>query len=409
MNLRTMRPYLVLSAAAAAVVAVAACGSSQSGAPAPAPAASTAHAESKSGPKALRVPVDLQKKWGLATAPVSRLTVTGAVTLPGVIALNQQRTADISAVLEGRVVSIGADLGDQVRKGQVLAVLHSPALAQAQSAFLQAYARRNVARRELDRATELLKDEAIQPKEHQRRQAEFEAATTDYGLAESQLHSFGFDHPQLATLLQRASHATGDISDIVDPTLTVRAPIDGRVITRDLVVGEHVHPDKLLFTLSDLSVVWAVLDAREKDLPLLVAGTRVEISSEVYENRRFEGRLTRVGDVVDEKLRTLKVRVELPNPGLLLKPNMFVQGALASSGGAREMLGVPEDAIQTIQGEPAVFVATADGFAVKPVALGQKVGRNRVVARGLDGTETIVVAGAFNLKAELLKSSFAGD
>jgi cobalt-zinc-cadmium efflux system membrane fusion protein len=367
-------------------------------------------ATSRETPREIRVSPEMQKKWGLVTGPVERLTVTGAVTLPGIIALNQQRTALITSLIEGRVTSIGADLGDQVRAGQVLVVLHSPALAQAQTAFLQASARRAVARRELDRARELLKDEAIQQKEVLRRQAEFDAATTEYGAAESSLHSLGWDHPQLDALLQRASRGGTDLSDLVDPTLTIRAPVDGRVITRDVVAGEHVHPDKLLFTVSDLSTVWALLDAREKDLPGLTAGGRVAITGEVYGTRSFEGRLTRIGDVVDEKLRTIKLRVELPNPGLALKPNMFVQGALELHGGTREVLGVPEDAVQTIQGEPAVFVVgPGGGFSVKPVVIGERIGTKRAVTSGLDGREVVVVAGAFNLKAELLKSSFAGE
>jgi cobalt-zinc-cadmium efflux system membrane fusion protein len=379
----------------------------------PTPPASEAAPTSPAAPGTLgeiRVSPELQKKWGLVTAPVERLAVTGTVTLPGVIALNQQRTALVTSLIEGRVTSIGADLGDQVRAGQVLVVLHSPALAQAQTAFLQANARRAVARRELDRARELLKDEAIQQKEVLRRQAEFDAATTEFGLAESSLHSLGWDHPQLDALLRKASSAGPDMSDVVDPTLAIRASIDGRVITRDVVAGEHVHPDKLLFTVSDLSTVWALLDAREKELPSLIAGGRVAITSEVYGTRRFEGRLTRIGDVVDEKLRTIKLRVELPNPGLALKPNMFVQGALALGGGTREVLGVPEDAIQTIQGEPVVFVVgPGGGFSVNPVAIGERIGTRRAVTGGLDGRAVVVVAGAFNLKAELLKSSFAGE
>jgi membrane fusion protein, heavy metal efflux system len=379
--------------------------------PSPPPAEQTpAQVAARSVPRGIRVSPEVQKKWGLVTGPVERLTVSGAVTLPGIIALNQRRTALITSLIEGRVTSIGADLGDQVREGQVLVVLHSPALAQAQTAFLQASARRAIARRELDRARELLKDEAIQQKEVLRRQAEFDAATTEYGLAESQLHSLGWDHPQLDALLKKASSAGTDLSDLVDPTLTIRAPVDGRVITRDVVAGEHVHPDKLLFTVSDLSTVWALLDAREKDLPGLTAGGRVAITSEVYGGRSFEGRLARVGDVVDERLRTIKLRVELPNPGLLLKPNMFVQGALESRGGTHEVLGVPEDAVQTIQGEPAVFVLGSDGgFAVKPVVIGERIGTKRAITGGLDGREAIVIAGAFNLKAELLKSSFAGE
>jgi membrane fusion protein, heavy metal efflux system len=378
--------------------------------PAPPGGTPAGAAEARTAPRELKVSPEVQKKWGLATGSVSRVTVTGGVTLPGVIALNQQRTAQITSLLDGRVTSVGADLGDQVRRDQPLVVLQSPALAQAQTTFLQASARRNVARRELDRARELMKDDAIQQKEVQRRQAEFESATTDYGLAESQLHSLGWDHPQLDALLQRASRSSADLSDVVDPTLTVRAPVAGRILTRDVVMGEYVHPDKLLFTVSDLSTVWALLDARERDLPGLSVDSRVQITSEVYGSRRFEGRLTRVGDVVDEKLRTIKLRVELANPGLLLKPNMFVQGTLEAHGGARDVLAVPEEAIQTIEGEPTVFVVTpGGGFAVKVVAVGERVGAHRAITGGLDGRETLVVSGAFNLKAEWLKSSFAGE
>ena len=156
----------------------------------PASAPAPAEDASKEAPAAgqartLKVTPELQKKWGVATGAVERLALSGTLKLPGVLALNQRQSAQISALLDGKVVTIGADLGSHVKKNQVLLVLHSPAFAQAQTALLQAASRRNVARRELDRSTALLKEEAIQPREHQRRQAEFEAATTDYGLAES--------------------------------------------------------------------------------------------------------------------------------------------------------------------------------------------------------------------------------
>ena len=358
----------------------------------------------------VRVPDGLRQKWGIEVGAVSRLEASGP-SLPGIIAVNGQRSAQISSLLEGKVVRVTADLGDQVRQGQPLVLLHSPAFAQAQTALLQAQARRSLAQREFERARELLKAEAIQPREHQRRQAEFEAATTEYGLAESQLHSFGWGHPQIDALLARAARVTGDFSDLVEPTLPVVSPVAGRVITRDVTVGEHVPPDKLLFVVSDLTTVWALLDAREKDLPALAAGSRVTLTSEVYPGRPFEGTVTRVGDVVDEKLRTIKVRAEVRNPGMLLKPNMFVSAAVNGASASRELLGVPEGAVQTIQGEPSVFVVDADDgvFVVRPVVTGDRMGTHRVVLQGLDGTERVVVSGAFNLKAELLKQSFAGE
>ncbi len=370
--------------------------------------ASEAHAAAEG--LEVRVPEALREKWGLEVGPVSRLEASGP-SLPGVIALNGERSAQISSLLEGKVVQVTADLGDQVRQGQRLVLLHSPAFAQAQTALLQAQARRSLAQREFERARELLKAEAIQPREHQRRQAELEAATMEYGLAESQLHSFGWSHPQIDALVARAAQVTGDFSDLVEPTLPIVSPIAGRVVTRDVTVGEHVQPDKLLFVVSDLSRVWALLDAREKDLPALATGASVSVVSDVYPGRRFPGKVTRVGDVVDEKLRTIKVRAEVPNPGFLLKPNMFVSASVERVEGPRALLGVPEAAVQMIQGEPSVFVLDGeDGtFVARPVVTGDRLGAHRLVLQGLDGTERVVVAGAFNLKAELLKQSFAGE
>ena len=175
------------------------------------------------------------------------------------------------------------------------------------------------------------------------------------------------------------------------------------------MIGEHVQPEKVLFTVSDLSTLWAVLDAREHELPALAGITSVRIQTDVYPGRTFEGRLVNVGDVIDEKLRTIKVRLDVPNPGLLLKPNMFVQGLIDAGSQTRQALVVPDEAVQTIDGDASVFVVTPKGFMAKPVELGDRVGAKRAILRGLDGSETIVLAGAFNLKAELLKSSFAGE
>lgn len=400
--------HTLLALSVLAALVSAACNRTTTTTPA---AAAAAKSDAKPGARELRVAPELQKKWGLSTGAVSRVSVSGAVTLPGVLALNQLRTARVSSLLEGTVSAVNVDQGQQVRKGDALLVLQSPALAEAESGYIQAHARRAVARRELDRARELMKDEAIQQKELQRRQADFEATTTDIGLAEARLHALGLDHPQLDALIQRANKPGADLSDVVEPTFTVRAPLDGRVISRDVVVGEHVHPDKLLFVVSDLSTLWAMLDAREKDLPNVLQGARVTLSTEVYQDRHFEGSVSRVGDTVDEALRTIKVRVDVPNPGLVLKPNMFVQGSLDTKGASKhDVMAVPEEAIQTIDGEPAVFVATGErGFVARPVAIGDRIGKARTILRGLDGSEVVVVAGAFNLKAELLKNSFAGE
>jgi membrane fusion protein, heavy metal efflux system len=360
----------------------------------------------------LQLPPPFQQKWGVTTAAPVRSATTASVVLPGVMRLNERQTVQITSLLEGQVVSLDADLGTVVRKGQALATIHAPALAQAKTSFLQAAARAELATRENDRARVLLEREAIDQKEAARRKAEFEQARTESGVAESNLHSFGLDQAAVEALLQRARQPGGGNlhEELADPYLRLTSPIAGRVIQRDVILGQHVLSDRALFTVSDLSTLWAVLDAREADLPLLAAGRMVRIRTTVYAERAWDGRILHVGDVVDEKSRTVKVRVETPNRELLLKPGMFIQGEVLGSTGTRQVLSVPAEAIQTINGEPVVFVrVAADRFAIRPVEPGDRTGDRRTILRGLDGSEDVVVTGAFNLKAELLKSSLAGE
>ena len=399
-------------AAPALALAMAACGGAGKGGQAP--EAAEGQPGAPAGPRdgTLQVTPALQQKWGISTAAPVKSTVSGAVTLSGVLRFNERQTAQITSLLEGQVVSLDAELGAMVRKGQVLATIHAPALADAKTAFLQAAARAELTAREHERARILLQQEAIDQKEAARRQADFEQARTELGVAESKLHSFGLDQPQVDALLRRARQPeAGDRhDDLADPYLRLASPISGRVIARDALAGQHILPDRALFTVSDLSTVWAVLDAREPDLPFLAEGRVVRIRTSLYADRTWDGRLLHVGDVVDEASRTVKVRVETPNPGLLLKPNMFVQGEVAGAAGAREVLTVPADAVQTLNGEPVVFVRAApDRFAARPVRTGERTGDRRVITSGLDGSEQVVVTGAFTLKAELLKSSLAGE
>jgi multidrug efflux pump subunit AcrA (membrane-fusion protein) len=361
----------------------------------------------------VRLSGELQKKWGIGTAPVARLTVTSSITLPGAVGVNQNRTAHISSLLDGKVVSLRVDLGQQVRTGQVMLVVHSPAFAQAKSALFEAHAKLNVARKETDRARALLEAQAIQEKEYQRREAEYESASAGYGVAESNLHSFGLTQPQIDDLIRRYTANKDDtrVDDVTEPYLDVTSPVDGRVIFKDVIAGEYVHPDKILLTVSDLGTVWATLDARETDLPYIRAGGKVSIRSAVYGDKAFEGRIQQVGDVVDEKLRTIKVRVEVQNAALMLKPNMYIQGLVENAVAKQQLLAVPDEAVQTIDGEPVVFVREAgDVFSLRPVQPGERVGASRAILKGLDGSESVVVAGAFTLKSELLKGTLGeGD
>jgi cobalt-zinc-cadmium efflux system membrane fusion protein len=361
----------------------------------------------------VRASRELQKKWGIDVAQATRATVSGSITIPGVLSLDPQHTAQITSLLDGKVVFVGAQVGDDVRQNQVLVTVHAPALAQAKTVYLQTGARLEFARREFERAEILLKQEAIDQKEHLRRRTEFENASIEFAVAESNLHSYGLDQAAVEDLLRQArrpNNGTTAMDDLAEPYLKLTAPIAGHVVERDVIIGQHIEPQKMLLTVSDLSTLWALLDARETDLPHVVRGREVRITTSLYPDRVWQGRVDHVGDIVDEKTRTVKIRVVVRNDGRLLKPNMYIQGELPDAISARDVLTLPQEAIQTIGGESVVFVREgADKFVARPVEVGDRVGARRAVLRGLDGSEVVAVAGVFNLKAELLKSTLAGE
>lgn len=358
----------------------------------------------------LHVSPERQKEWGIALGSADRLDISSAISLPGVLALNQNRTAYISSFAQGKVVSIDTDLGDDVKKEERLLVVHSPEFAQAQASFLEARAKLNLSRREFDRAKRLFEEKAIEEKEYLRREAELEKDSTAYGVLESNLHSFGLDHAKIEELLAKcfSDDVKEDLCELANPNMDIFSPVDGRVIHRDCIVGEHIQPEQILFTVSDLSTLWAILDAYEKDLPYINLMSRVTIFSSLFPEKSFAGKITHISDMVDEKLRTVKVRIDLRNEAYLLKPNMYIQGRVENDAGKAPALAVSDEAVQNLDGEKVVFVLEEENcFIPVPVKIGDKINGKRIISGGLTGDEMIVIKGAFQLKAEMTKETSA--
>jgi multidrug efflux pump subunit AcrA (membrane-fusion protein) len=136
----------------------------------------------------------------------------------------------------------------------------------------------------------------------------------------------------------------------------------------------------------------------------------VAIWTNLYPEKSFAGKVTYISDIIDPKLRTAKIRVEVDNAEGLLKPNMYIQGLVESQGKGRRLILVPEAALQTLNGEKIVFLRREeDEFILRHVKPGEKAGENRIILEGLREGETVVVGGAFSLKAELGKDSRGHD
>ena len=350
-----------------------------------------------------------QKEWGIVVGTAASQELSSTIQLPGILTLNQNRTAHISSLVAGKVASLAVDLGNRVNKGQVLLTVNSPDFARAQADFLQTMAKLNLSRKEHERAKMLLEEKAIEEREFLRREAEFEKLSTEVGGLGAVLHAYGMDHEQTEKLIAKCANreSDGKLCELADPNLPLLSPLSGTIIFRDVIVGEHVEPEKILFTVSDLSLLWAVLDAYEKDLPFINKDSRIVIQSSVYPEREWQGKITYISDIIDEKLRTVKIRIEVKNAQGLLKPNMYIQGIVQNKAGTQKLLAIPEEAVQNLNGEKIVFVLEGqDVFSIRHVELGNKIGNQVIIARGLESGQRIVIKGAFTLKTELTKGTF---
>ena len=316
-----------------------------------------------------------------------------ALVANGTITFDANRVSVISPRAEGRIVSVRADLGQEVRAGAVLALLESSEVGQTRGELERARANVDVARRNYEREKRLFEQSISPQRELLEAEAEYRSAQADYNSALASLRALG------------ASGGEG-------ATFGLASSINGTIVERNANPGQIVGPEVNLFTVGDVRHVWITVDVYEGDLSRVRQGATATVMPTALPGESFTGRVTYAGGVVDTASRTFKVRVELENPGLRLRPGMFAQVRIAAppaAAGSGSPITIPEIAVQDINGKQVVFVAkdTTGQFVTRPVALGPRAAGGMVtVTSGLRPGERIVGKGAFQLKAEMLKASF---
>ena len=334
----------------------------------------------------------------IAIAPVMLGPLDNQVLFTGELVFNEERLAKISSRVPGRVVQIVADYGQTVKPGEVLAIIDSVELGQAQMGAKQAAARVNAAQKAYDRARLLYEGKAISRAELQERQARLEVERADLDYAQSRLHLLGAGRAAPASLPK------GSRSGAV---FALCSPITGRVVDRKVTPGLVVKEEEELFTVADTSTLWCFVQIPEKDLPSVKIGSQATITINSLPQEEFLSRVDYLADLVDKTTRTVRGRVRVDNPGTLLKAGMFAN--IAIRVGQRHALSVPESAIIAANGESFVFVEMAPGTYQKHLVETGVKGEGRVeVLEGLEADEPVVVQGGFTLKSELEKASGRG-
>jgi len=333
-------------------------------------------------------------------------TLATQVDVPARVVADEDHTARISAPAEGRVLSVAAQTGDRVARGQVLVTLLSPQASGARAE--QAKATAEIASREAalayarsarERAERLLEAKAAARQDVERARADEQFAASSLAQARAELERTA------AAVTQLGVDAAG--------RMILRAPIGGVVIARDALPGSVVQAGAPLVTITDVSSLWLDLAAPEVVAVLLRPGAALRFTSVSFPDNRFEARVRTVGGALDPQTRTVPVRAVVPNPGHRLLPGMFVSVAVESSP---QMPGVRvlDAAVQLLDERPVVFVATAgaDGAATferRDVELGAKADGRTLIVKGIKPGELVVYAGAFAVKSEFARSKMPAE
>jgi cobalt-zinc-cadmium efflux system membrane fusion protein len=376
----------ILLAAFALAASLAACGRSPEEAPVDKSQAATVPAG------LIRLTPEEAGRAVIEAIPIARGQFRVYREFPATIQPNENELAEVTTLIRGRVVKVHVDVGQDVKKNTLLAMLHSTDLGLAEGAYLKARAKLHEAELAYERARDLHEHKAVSLAELQRREAEMKTARAEARETQGRLELLGVTRQEVERL---------DREHTIKADVPLRAPFDGRVIMRNITRGEVVEMQQKLFTVADLSNVWVFGNVPEKDVHFIRKDQNVEVIAAAYPHGIFLGTITYIGDILDPATRTMRLRVTVPNPDRLLKPEMFAIVRVYAAP-KPDVLTVPLAAVQNGSAGKIVFVQRAPNeYEVRTVKLGDEQGETVVVREGLQEGERVVAKGAFTLKSEM--------
>jgi membrane fusion protein, copper/silver efflux system len=330
------------------------------------------------GPRQLALSPRAKALLNVQTAPVQRLRANAELRLTGKVEADETRVRAIASRVPARIEKLFVDYtGTTVKQGAPLVAVYSPELVAAQEELLQAAAFAGRAQG----------DEALAG-----------TARANVRAAREKLRLWGLSSGQIAAI-EKGGRAS--------ERLTITAPIGGVVLEKDAREGEYVAAGQRIYTIADLSQVWVQLDAYESDLARIREGAPVTLTTQAAAGKRIEGKVAFVSPTLDERTRTVRVRVNVPNREGHLKPGTFVQAVLRAEPTRRDAapLVIPATAPLLTGRRAVVYVEVPDRdrptYEGRDVVLGARLGEQFVVESGLEAGELVVTNGNFRLDAEL--------
>ncbi len=370
-----------------------------------APAAAPASPASTSSPPSALTPTapsqdvvvsltpEATQRAGIVLVGVAAGRDTSALRLPGVVQANAYKQVVVTPLVAGRVTRVLVELGQVVRAGLPIAEIFSPEVADAETRFVSVRAELDAHERELQRTEKLVEIGSASRQELERLHAEHTAKLTALDSARSRLQLLGLSDAVISNL-----GPGGDVSAVAP----VLAPIAGVVTERAANPGLNVDTTTKLFTVVDLSTVWVVADAYEKDFSRIHVGAPASVTTKAFPDAVLRGRISYIDPQVNAETRTAKIRVEVPNPRQELRLGMFADVGIEAAGQDAVPL-IPRTAVQNVGERSVVYVADPKQpgrFLERQVGLGDRLGDSVAVLTGLRPGDTVVADGSFTIRAE---------
>lgn len=336
---------------------------------------------------------DAIARAGITVSAVATGRPADQVRAPGVVEPNTYKQIVVTPLVAGRLTRVTAQLGQGVTRGQTIAEIFSPELAEAQTRYVTARAELAAHDRELARTEQLVVLGAASQQELERIHAEHTARRAEVQSIASRLRLLGLSASTIENLGPGSA---------VHATTAVAAPIDGIVTQRDANVGANVDQSAHLFTIVDLSTVWVVAEIFETDFARVRVGSAATITTRAYPDLALTGRVSYIDPQLDTATRTAKARIEVANPRNEMRLGMLAD-AVFQGDAVPSALVVPRTAVQNVGDRTVVYLADGGApgrFVERRVRLGAAAGSNVAVLDGLRSGDRVVTEGTFYLRAE---------
>jgi cobalt-zinc-cadmium efflux system membrane fusion protein len=328
----------------------------------------------------------------ITTRPVESRTGGELVMLLGELAVDQRAYAEVGTPVAARVTRLLVNAGDRVRSGQTLAELTSPELGRERAEYLSARARLTLAEAALERKRGLAAEKIVPLREVQEAESAVGEARAALRASRAAIAAFGVEPP--------ADDGDGATSS----NFVLRSPAGGAVIERTAVVGQMLDPAAPAFRIGDLSTLWLTVHAFERDAVRIRQGVEASLYFPALPGQDFKGTVRVVGDQVERESRTVPIRIDVKNRNNVLRPGMSATATLPVGATGASILTVPVASVQRVRNEWCVFLPKdADHFEIRRIGRGRDLAGEVEVLSGLRAGDTIVVDGAFLLKAQAEK------